>query len=110
MFLQAVIAAALSLLSIFGGIDNWAHLVATISGHFFGYLTCPSMELANAAKNGQKEAVALVRRQAHPCKSAAVFVISLLAFAVLTFAYGAQFNRSVDGSGIGSSSAMYSIM
>ncbi|TKW36948.1 hypothetical protein SEVIR_1G015300v4 [Setaria viridis] len=94
MFSQAVIAAALSfLLSIFGGIDNWAHLVATISGLLFGYLTCPSIELHNAAKNGQKEAVALVRRQAHPCKSAAVFGISILAFAALAFAYGTQFNN-----------------
>ncbi|OEL35135.1 RHOMBOID-like protein 9, chloroplastic [Dichanthelium oligosanthes] len=94
MFWQAVLAAALSfLLSIFGRIDNWAHLGATISGLFFGYLTCPSMELDNAAKDGQKEAVALVRRQAHPCKSAGVFVISILAFAVLAFTYGTQFNN-----------------
>ncbi|CAL4888793.1 unnamed protein product [Urochloa decumbens] len=95
MFWQAVIAAALSFfLSIFGGIDNWAHLGATISGLFFGYLTCPSMELDNAAKNGQKEAVALVRRQASPCKSAAAFIISILVFAVLAFAYyGTQFNH-----------------
>ncbi|RLM80794.1 hypothetical protein C2845_PM12G08490 [Panicum miliaceum] len=94
MFWQAVIAASLSfLLSVFGGIDNWAHLGATISGLFFGYLTCPSIELDNAAKNGQKEAVALVRRQASPCKSAAVFVVSILAFAVITFAYGTQFTN-----------------
>ncbi|PUZ75065.1 hypothetical protein GQ55_1G118400 [Panicum hallii var. hallii] len=94
MFWQAVIAASLSfLLSVFGGIDNWAHLGATISGLFFGYLTCPSIELDNAAKNGQKEAVALVRRQASPCKSAAVFVVSILAFAVIAFAYGTQFTN-----------------
>lgn len=94
MFWQAVIAAALSfLLSIFGRIDNWAHLGATISGIFFGYLTCPSVEFDNSAKNGQKEAVALIRQQAHPCKSAAVFFITILAFAVLAFAYGTQFNN-----------------
>lgn len=66
--------------------------MATLSGLLFGYLTCPSIELDNAAKNG-KEAVALVRRQAHPCKSAAVFGISILAFAVLAFAYGTQFSN-----------------
>ncbi|TVU32268.1 hypothetical protein EJB05_23992 [Eragrostis curvula] len=89
MFWQAVIAAALSfLLSIFGGIDNWAHLGATISGLFFGYLTCPSIELDNAAKNGQKEALTLVRRQADPCKSVTIFAISILALGALAFAYG----------------------
>ncbi|XP_021314797.1 RHOMBOID-like protein 9, chloroplastic isoform X3 [Sorghum bicolor] len=94
MFWQAVIAAALSfLLSIFGRIDNWAHLGATISGLFFGYLTCPSVEFDNSAKNGQKEAVVLIRRQAHPCKSTAVFFITILAFAVVAFAYGTQFNN-----------------
>lgn len=94
MFWQAVIAAALSfLLSIFGRIDNWAHLGATISGLFFGYLTCPSVEFDNSAKNGQKEAVVLIRRQAHPCKSTAVFFITILAFAILAFAYGTQFNN-----------------
>ncbi|CAN6237732.1 unnamed protein product [Urochloa humidicola] len=95
MFSQAVTAAALSfLLSIFGGIDNWAHLGATISGLFFGYLTCPSMELDNAAKNGQKEAVALVTRQANPCKSAGAFIIiSILVFGVFALAYGTQFNH-----------------
>ncbi|KAJ1278808.1 hypothetical protein BS78_04G107200 [Paspalum vaginatum] len=93
MFWQAVMAAALSfLLSAFGGIDNWAHLGATVSGLLFGYLTCPSTELNNA-KNGQKDAVALVRRQARPCKSVAVFVISVLAFVVLAFAYGTQFHN-----------------
>jgi hypothetical protein len=70
-----------------------AHLGATISGIFFGYLTCPSVEFDNSAKNGQKEAVALIRQQAHPCKSAAVFFITILAFAVLAFAYGTQFNN-----------------
>jgi len=94
MFWQAVIAASLSfLLSIFGRIDNWAHLGATISGLFFGYLTCPSIELHNAAKNGQKEAVALVRRQSSPCKSAVVFVVSILAFALIAFACGTQFTN-----------------
>lgn len=94
MFWQAVIAAALSfMLSVFGKIDNWAHFGATISGIFFGYLTCPSIELHNAVKNGQKDAVALVRRQANPCKSTAVFVISILVFAVLAFTYGTQFNN-----------------
>ncbi|XP_062218928.1 RHOMBOID-like protein 9, chloroplastic isoform X3 [Phragmites australis] len=93
MFWQAVIAAALSfLLSIFGGIDNWAHLGAIFSGFFFGYLICPSIELDNAAKNGQKEVVAVVRRQADPCKSVAIFTISILTLVVLTFAYGTQFN------------------
>ncbi|XP_066330027.1 RHOMBOID-like protein 9, chloroplastic isoform X4 [Miscanthus floridulus] len=94
MFWQAVIAAALSfLLSIFGRIDNWAHLGATISGLFFGYLTCPSVEFDNSAKNGQKEAVVRITRQAHPCKSTAVFFITILAFAILAFAYGTQFNN-----------------
>jgi hypothetical protein len=46
------------------------HLVATISRLFFGYLPCSGIELDNVVKNGQKEAVALVRRQAHPCKLA----------------------------------------
>ena len=70
-----------------------SHLGATISGLFFGYLTCPSIELDNAAKNGRKEAVALVRRQASPCKSAAVFVLSILAFAVIAFVCGTQFTN-----------------
>jgi membrane associated rhomboid family serine protease len=90
MFSQAVIAAALSFfLSIFGGIDNWAHLGATVSGLFFGYLTCPSIEWDNnTAKNGRKEALALVRRQADPCKSIAIFAVSILALGALAFAYG----------------------
>ncbi|KAL6877566.1 hypothetical protein ACP4OV_012781 [Aristida adscensionis] len=87
MFWQAVIAAALSLLlSMFGRIDNWTHLGATISGLFFGYLTCPSIELDNSAKTGQEEAVALVRRQANPCRSIAIFSISVVTLAVLVFA------------------------
>lgn len=89
MFSQAVIAAILSfILSIFGGIDNWAHLGAIISGLFFGYLTCPSIELDNAAKNGRKEALTLIRRQADPCKSIAIFAVSILALGALAFVYG----------------------
>jgi hypothetical protein len=65
-----------------------AHLGATVSGLFFGYLTCPSIEWDNAAKNHRKEAVALIRRQADPCKSIAIFVASILALGVIAFAYG----------------------
>ncbi|KAL6646894.1 hypothetical protein ACP70R_015588 [Stipagrostis hirtigluma subsp. patula] len=93
MFRQAVMAAALSLLlSTFGRIDNWAHLGATVSGLFFGYLTCPGIKVDNAAKSGQKEAVALVRLQADPCRSIAIFAISIVALVALFFAYGTQFN------------------
>ncbi|XP_006647210.1 RHOMBOID-like protein 9, chloroplastic [Oryza brachyantha] len=88
MFRQAVVATALSfLLSSFGRIDNWTHLGATISGLLFGYLTCPSVQLD---KEGQKEAVVLVRRQASPCKSIAIFVISIIVLSLFAFAYGTQ--------------------
>ncbi|KAL6640187.1 hypothetical protein ACP70R_022036 [Stipagrostis hirtigluma subsp. patula] len=93
MFWQAVMAAALSLLlSTFGRIDNWAHLGATVSGLFFGYLTCPGIKVDNAAKSGEKEVVALVRLQADPCRSIAIFAISIVALVALFFAYGTQFN------------------
>uniref|UniRef100_A0A0D3F4I0 Peptidase S54 rhomboid domain-containing protein n=1 Tax=Oryza barthii TaxID=65489 RepID=A0A0D3F4I0_9ORYZ len=90
MFSQAVVATTLSfLLSSFGRIDNWTHLGATICGLLFGYLTCPSVQVDNAAKKGQK-AVVLVRRQASPWKSIAIFVISIIVLALFAFAYGTQ--------------------
>ncbi|KAL5208228.1 hypothetical protein ABZP36_032663 [Zizania latifolia] len=91
MFRQAVVATALSfLLSSFGRIDNWTHLGAMVSGILFGYLTCPSVQLDAAAKKDQEEAVILVRRQASPCKSIAIFSISIVGLALFAFAYGTQ--------------------
>ncbi|XP_072998336.1 RHOMBOID-like protein 9, chloroplastic isoform X1 [Typha latifolia] len=92
MFQKAVIATALSfMLSYFGRIDDWTHLGATISGLAFGYIACPSLELDDtSSKNGQKQGIALVQRQADPRKSLAIFTLCILLLTSLVLVYGTQ--------------------
>ncbi|CAL9054634.1 unnamed protein product [Musa banksii] len=92
MFWQAVAATVLSfVLSSFGRVDNWAHLSAAVSGVIFGFLTCPSVQFDDAsAKSSQKEGIALVQRQADPCKSFATFTVSILVLASLFFLYAPE--------------------
>ncbi|KAJ4770288.1 hypothetical protein LUZ62_054545 [Rhynchospora pubera] len=94
MFQRAVLVTILSfILSCFGRIDNWSHLGATLSGLAFGYFTCPSLELDNAnaaSKDGQKEGVALLLRQANPCKSVAIFTALVILLTSLVVIYGMQ--------------------
>lgn len=68
-----------------------AHLSAAVSGVIFGFLTCPSVQFDDAsAKSSQKEGIALVQRQADPCKSLATFTISILVLASLFFLYAPE--------------------
>ncbi|XP_029119283.1 uncharacterized protein [Elaeis guineensis] len=100
MFWKAVIATALSfVLSSFGRIDDWTHVGAIISGVVFGYFTCPVLELDDlSSKNGQKEGIALVQRQANPCKSLIAFTIFAVVLASLVFFYEPELEMlEVDG-------------
>ncbi|RRT62562.1 hypothetical protein B296_00000690, partial [Ensete ventricosum] len=96
MFWQAVAATVLSfVLSSFGRVDNWAHLSAAVSGIIFGFLTCPSVQFDDAsAKKPQKQGMALVQRQADPCKSLATFTVSILVLASLFFLYAPELQLS----------------
>lgn len=95
MFWKAVTATALGfLLSNFGRIDDWTHLVAAFSGIIFGYLTCPSLQLldnALSSKDGRKqEGITLVQRQSDPCKSLLIFAICMLVLSCLVLLYRPQ--------------------
>ncbi|KAM0933110.1 putative rhomboid protease [Dioscorea sansibarensis] len=99
MFWKAVIATALSfVLSNFGQIDDWTHLGAMFSGIAFGFLTCPSLQLnSTSPKNTQKEGIALVQRQANPCKSLLTFIISLLLLSLIVLNFEPQELLELDG-------------
>lgn len=100
MFWKAVIATALSfVLSNFGRIDDWTHLVAAFSGIIFGYLTCPTLQLldnlsslsSSSSKNGQKQqGIAFLQQKADPCKSLLIFSVSIFILSCLVFFYGPQ--------------------
>jgi hypothetical protein len=54
---------------------------------------CPSLELDNAntaSKEGQKEGVALLQRRTNPCKSVAIFTVSVIFLTSLVVLYGMQ--------------------
>ncbi|KAJ6821988.1 RHOMBOID-like protein 9, chloroplastic isoform X3 [Iris pallida] len=102
MFWKAVIATALSfVLSNFGRIDDWTHLVAAFSGIIFGYLTCPTLQLLDnlSSKNGQKQqGIALLHQKADPCKSLLIFTLSVLILSCLAFVYVPQLEElGLDG-------------
>ncbi|KAJ9147372.1 hypothetical protein P3X46_029545 [Hevea brasiliensis] len=87
MFHKAIITTGLSfILSHFGPIDDWTHLGAALSGIVYGFFTCPTLQLDNASsRTGQDEGIALVRRNANPCKSLVLFAIFILFLGSLLF-------------------------
>ncbi|XP_039143010.1 RHOMBOID-like protein 9, chloroplastic [Dioscorea cayenensis subsp. rotundata] len=89
---KAVIATTLSfVLSNFERIDDWTHLGAMFSGIIFGFLTCPSLQLDNVSpKTTQKEGIALVQRQADPCKSLLTFTLCLLLLSLIVLNFEPQ--------------------
>ncbi|KAF2313758.1 hypothetical protein GH714_013228 [Hevea brasiliensis] len=87
MFHKAIITTGLSfILSHFGPIDDWTHLGAALTGIVYGFFTCPTLQLDNASsRTGQDEGIALVRRNANPCKSLVLFAIFILFLGSLLF-------------------------
>ncbi|KAJ6734973.1 RHOMBOID PROTEASE [Salix purpurea] len=87
MFQKAVITTGVSfILSHFGPIDDWTHLGAVLTGIVYGFFTCASLQLDDASsRSGQDEGIALVKRQADPCKSLIIFTISILFLSSLLF-------------------------
>ncbi|KAJ6684384.1 RHOMBOID-LIKE PROTEIN 9 CHLOROPLASTIC [Salix viminalis] len=84
---KAVITTGVSfILSHFGPIDDWTHLGAVLTGIVYGFFTCASLQLDDASsRSGQDEGIALVKRQADPCKSLIIFTISILFLSSLLF-------------------------
>lgn len=67
------------------------HLGAMFSGIVFGFLTCPSLQLDNVSpKTTQKEGIALVQRQADPCKSLLTFTLCLLLLSLIVLNFEPQ--------------------
>lgn len=87
MIEKAIMATAFSfVLSNFGPIDDWAHFGAAIMGIAYGHLTCPNLQVHNAAsESGQKEGITLVKQYSHPCKSLLYFSVFILLLASLLF-------------------------
>ncbi|KAL5581973.1 hypothetical protein UlMin_014415 [Ulmus minor] len=88
LFQKAMIAIGLGLLlSHFGPIDEWAHFGAVFTGVAYGFFTCPTLQLddASSSRRGQEEGIALVKRQADPCKSLFLFGLFLLVLSSLLF-------------------------
>ncbi|OIT06402.1 PREDICTED: RHOMBOID-like protein 9, chloroplastic [Nicotiana attenuata] len=85
MIEKAIMATAFSfVLSNLGPIDDWAHFGAALMGIAYGYLTCPALQLDNAAsENGQKEGITLVEQYSDPCKSLIYFSVFILLLASL---------------------------
>lgn len=94
VFQKAVIVTGLSfILNNFERIDDWTHLGAACAGLLFGFLTCPTLELDDASsKNGQEKGITLIRRQADPCKSLAIFIIFILIVSSLVFLVEPELN------------------
>ncbi|PON93496.1 Peptidase S54, rhomboid [Trema orientale] len=87
MFQKAMIITALGfILSHFGPIDEWAHFGAAFTGIAYGFLTCPTLQIGDAAsRSGQEERIALVKRQAGPCKSLLLFSTFIVVLSSLLF-------------------------
>ncbi|XP_016442999.2 RHOMBOID-like protein 9, chloroplastic [Nicotiana tabacum] len=85
MIEKAMMVTAFSfVLSNFGPIDNWAHFGAALMGIAYGYLTCPTLQLDNAAsESGQKEGITLFKQYSDPCKSLLCFSVFILLLASL---------------------------
>lgn len=94
VFQKAVIVTGLSfILNNFERIDDWTHLGAACAGLLFGFLTCPTLELDDASsKNGQEKGITLIRRQADPCKSLAIFIVFILIVSSLVFLVEPELN------------------
>ncbi|XP_068642958.1 RHOMBOID-like protein 9, chloroplastic isoform X2 [Aristolochia californica] len=80
MLQKAVITTLFSLvLNNFELVDDWTHLGAVLAGLIYGFLTCPTMQMGNASpRNSQDEGIAIIRRQAGPCRSFIIFTIIIL--------------------------------
>ncbi|EXB97174.1 Rhomboid protease gluP [Morus notabilis] len=87
MYQKAIIATGLGLiLSHFCPIDDWSHFGATFTGVAYGLLTCPTLQLGDAAsRTGQEEGLTLVKRQADPCKSLFLFGVFIVILSSLFF-------------------------
>ncbi|KAG9449562.1 hypothetical protein H6P81_009527 [Aristolochia fimbriata] len=101
MFQKAVITILLSLLlSNFELVDDWTHMGALVAGLFYGFLTCPTMEMGNPSRgNGQDEGIAIIRGQAGPCRSFIIFTIFILILSSLLLLLEPQLGfLDLDGS------------
>ncbi|XP_062106317.1 RHOMBOID-like protein 9, chloroplastic isoform X2 [Humulus lupulus] len=88
LFQKAIIITGLGfILSHFVPIDEWAHFGAAFSGVAYGFLTCPTLQLDDiaASSSGQEEGIALVKRQADPCKSLLWFSLFIVVLSSLLF-------------------------
>ncbi|KAG8384067.1 hypothetical protein BUALT_Bualt04G0079500 [Buddleja alternifolia] len=84
MMQRAIIVTALSfVLSNFGPIDDWAHFASAFTGVAYGFVTCPTLQVKDAA--GRQERITLVRRYADPCKSLMYFSLFILLLSSLLF-------------------------
>uniref|UniRef100_A0A1D1Y7K0 Rhomboid protease gluP n=1 Tax=Anthurium amnicola TaxID=1678845 RepID=A0A1D1Y7K0_9ARAE len=94
LFWKAVVATSLSfLISNFEQVDEWSHLGAAFSGLVYGFLTCPTTYLDRAPpERSKEEGIALVKQQADPCKSAAIFTVSIFILCSLVFVLDAGFD------------------
>ncbi|MQL90807.1 hypothetical protein Taro_023401 [Colocasia esculenta] len=89
MFWKAVLATALGfVISNFEHVDEWSHMGAVFSGLIYGFLTRPAaLSDKTPSDNSQKEGITLLKHQADPCRSAAIFTLCICVLCSLVFVF-----------------------
>ncbi|KAI3798906.1 hypothetical protein L1987_34190 [Smallanthus sonchifolius] len=84
MYQKAVIATALGfVLSTFGPIDDWTHVVSVITGIAYGFFTCLTLQPETGEENG----ITLIGRNVDPCKSLVFFSIFVVILSSLLLVF-----------------------